>query len=437
MWRMFCFVVASFACLAFAGHSEARPVRAPPAAGKNAAIPDSDRVAIEFDLAWTGDYTALITGTAEDNEKVTAAIKSFQKNRRFKETGALNPQERPVLAAAAKAKQTQVGWTIVDDASTGARLGIPAKHTPTKAQGKSGTRWSSAQGQIIIETFKVREPGTTLASVYDQQRKEPGTRRLENNVLRPDFFVLSGMQGLKRFSVRGDFKEGEVRGVTSLYDQATENIMDPVAVVIASAFSAFSGTGLLAEIAPSPRRKVEYGTGIVASAAGDVVTDRNLLDGCDTIVVSGYGDAARVAEEPGAGLALLRVYGGVALAPAAFMGDARTETELTLFGIADPQSQAGGGTISAVAAKLNGDVLEPAPPPGFAGAAAVDAHGQLAGMVSLKTPAVASTAAAGPLQGKLVAASAIRTFLDAQGLPAPADAGKVKDSLVRVVCVRR
>ena len=84
MWPMFYFVVASFACLAFAGHSEARPVRTPPAAGKNAAIPDSDRVAIEFDLAWTGDYTALITGKAEDNEKVTADIKSFQKNRRLK-----------------------------------------------------------------------------------------------------------------------------------------------------------------------------------------------------------------------------------------------------------------------------------------------------------------------------------------------------------------
>jgi len=437
MWRMFCFVVASFACLAFAGHSEARPVRTSPAAGKNAAIPDSDRVAIEFDLAWAGDYTALITGTAEDNEKITAAIKSFQKNRRLKETGVLNPQERPLLAGAAKAKQAQVGWTLVDDAGTGARLGIPAKHTPNKAQGKTGTRWSSNQGQIVIETFKVREPGTTLANVYDQQRKEPGTRRLENNLLRPDFFVLSGMQGLKRFYVRGDFKDGEVRGVTILYDQATENIMDPVAVVIASAFSAFSGTGLLAQIAPLPRHKVEYGTGIVASATGDVVTDRNLLDGCNTIVVNGYGDAARVAEEPGAGLALLRVFGGVALAPAAFTADALTETDLTLFGIADPHSQAGGGAISAATAKLNGDTLEPAPPPGFAGAAAVGGHGQLAGMVSLKTSAVASTVAAGPLQGKLVAASAIRIFLEAQGLSAPAAAANAKDSLVRVVCVRR
>jgi hypothetical protein len=55
----------------------------------------------------------------------------------------------------------------------------------------------------------------------------------------------------------------------------------------------------------------------------------------------------------------------------------------------------------------------------------------------LKTPAVASTAAAGPPQGKLVAASAIRTFLDVQGLPTPATAANAKDALVRVICARR
>jgi hypothetical protein len=276
------------------------------ASARNGSMSDSERVAVQFDLAWTGDYTAPITGTAEDNEKTLAAIKSFQRNRKFKETGVLNSQERALLSSAAKVKQVQVGWTIVEDASTGARLGIPAKQVPIKMRGKAGTRWSSAQGQVVIETYKVREPGTTLATVYEQQRKEPGTRRTESNVQRSDFFVLSGMQGLKRFYVRGDFKDGEVRGVTVLYDQATENIMDPAAVVIASSFSGFAGSGLLAQISPSPRRKVEYGTGIVVSASGHVLTDRQLTQGCNAILVTGHGDADRVSEETTAELALLR-----------------------------------------------------------------------------------------------------------------------------------
>ena len=39
--------------------------------------------------------------------------------------------------------------------------------------------------------------------------------------------------------------------------------------------------------------------------------------------------------------------------------------DLTLVGIADPQAQGGGGTISTRSAKLRGDTLEPAPQPGF------------------------------------------------------------------------
>ena len=85
-------------------------------------------LAIQFDLAWTGDYNGLINGEVSD--KTTAAIKAFQRNRKFKETGVLNPQERALLAAAAKAKQAQVGWTMVDDPVTGARLGIPDQARP-------------------------------------------------------------------------------------------------------------------------------------------------------------------------------------------------------------------------------------------------------------------------------------------------------------------
>ena len=225
-----------------ATHADARPFRVAAANARKrgsagtaseASQPPAETVAVQFNLVWTGDYSALITG--DDNDKTVAAIKSFQKNHKFKETGVLNVQEKAVLAAAAKAKQVQVGWTIVDDAATGARLGIPARQVSIKSQGKSGTRWSSAQGQVQIETFKVREPGTTLAAIYEQQRKDPATRRVEMNVLRPDFFFLSGMQGLKRFYARGDFKDGEVRGLSILYDQATENIMDPAAVASAVA----------------------------------------------------------------------------------------------------------------------------------------------------------------------------------------------------------
>src|SRR5262245_26037239 len=260
------------------------PPHAPPPT-RSGSLALADRIAIQFDLAWTGDYNGLING--EWTDKTVAAIKTFQRNRKFKETGVLNTQERALLAASSKAKQAQVGWTMVDDPVTGVRLGIPSKQVPNKTPNKSGTRWTSAQGQVQVETFKVREPGTTLAPVYEQQKKEPSTRKLEVNFVKGDFFILSGMQNLKKFYVRAEFKDGEVRGMTILYDQAVENPMDVVTVAMSGAFAPFPGVAGVAQIGPAPKRKVEYGSGIVVSSAGHILTDREVTDGCSTIVVSG------------------------------------------------------------------------------------------------------------------------------------------------------
>jgi hypothetical protein len=407
-------------------------------------LPLADRIGIQFDLAWVGEYNGLITG--EFNDKTVAAIKSYQRNRKFKETAVLNTQERALLAASSKARQAQVGWGMVDDGVTGVRLGMPTKQVPNKTPGKAGTRWASAQGQVSVETFKVREPGTTLASVYEQQKKEPSTRKLDVNFLRPDFFILSGMQGLKKFYVRAEFKDGEVRGMTLLYDQATETIMDPVAVVMSSAFVPFPGvTPAVAQVGPPPKRKVEYGTGIVVSSAGHILTDRQVTDSCSVIVVSGYGDADRQAEDQASDLALLRVYGVPDLVPAAFTGDAGKGPDVTLVGIADPQTQSGGSAVSTVAAKLKGDTVEPSPQLGFSGGAALDAQGRFAGMIELKTPVVAAVGAANAQpQATVVPASAVRAFLDGQKVAAgaPTTVGHggpeaAMASVVRVICVRK
>ena len=186
---------------------------------------------------------------------------------------------------------------------------------------------------------------------------------------------------------------------------------------------------------------MEYVTGIIVSAAGHILTDRQLTDGCNVIVVSGHGDADRQAEDKTTDLALIHVYGVPDLVPAAFAADAAKSPDLTLVGIADPQSQGGGGAISTAPAKLRGDAVEPSPQLGFSGAAALDGQGRLAGMVELK-PAVVATigAASAPPQATLVPAPAVRAFLDGQKLPSPpARAGidPAKASVVRVICVRK
>ncbi len=408
-----------------------------PIAASYAAMTAAERMSIQSDLVWTGHFNGVING--EFGDRAIAAVKAFQAKNGTKQTGVLNPQERGVLATAAKTKSEAVGWRVVDDLITGARVGVPTKLAPQIAQGKSGMRWSSARGEVQIESFRIREAGTTLAAVFEAQKKEPG-RRVDYQVLRPDFFVMSGLQSLKKFYVRANLRDGDVRGVTVLYDQAMDGIMEPVVVAISSAFNPFpAGVAL----APPPRRKVEYASGIVVSASGHIVTDREALEACHVVTVAGIGGADRVAEDKANGLALLRVYGAPNLKPVALANQAAKEGDVTVVGIADPQAQAGSNAVTAARAKINAvndtRAVEPAPALGFTGSAVLDAQGRLTGMAALKVPVVAGPTPASP-QASLVPVEAIRTLLDAEKIArdgAVAGVEAAKTSVVRVICVRK
>ena len=403
------------------------------------AMAQAERTAIQSDLAWVGVYNGAINGEVSD--RMINAIKAYQKDLNAKQTGVLNPQERTTLAAAARKLQNDVGWKIAQDPINGIRLGVPTKLVPQMSSigNATGSKWTSAQGQIQIETWRSRDTGLTIASVAEREKKEPAGRKIDYSVIRPDFFVLSGLQGLKKFYVRGQIKDNEVRGLTILYDQATEGTMAPVVIAMSSAFTPFPAPANAAQAAaPPPRKKVEYATGIIVNADGTIITDRQAVDGCQFIVVPGHGNADRVAEDKARDLALLRIYGARDLKPIAVGGTA-PKANVVLTGIADPQNQGGGAAVTSANATLTATALSPAPAIGFAGAAAVDSDGAFAGMTLLKPAVVAGTppAPAGN-DAALVPADQVVAFLKANNV-APNDGQKAdaKASVLRVVCVRK
>ena len=287
-----------------------RPALQTPADTANA-MAQAERQAIQSDLAWVGQYNGAITG--EVSERMVAAIRAFQKERGGKQTGVLNPQERGVLAETAKQRQDNVGWKIVTEAGTGARLGVPTKLVPQQSSDANGAKWSSSTGTIQIQLSRRKEANPTTAKLAEQEKKEPAGRKVEYTVVKPDFFVLSGMQGLKKFYVRGQYKGDEVRILTILYDQATEGTVEPVVIAMSSAFNPFPSGAQMA--GPPPRKTVEYGTGVVVSDDGAIIADRQITDGCLAIAIAGFGNADRVAEDKDHDLALLRIYGARGLKP--------------------------------------------------------------------------------------------------------------------------
>jgi hypothetical protein len=390
-----------------------------------AALPGSERLAVQSDLVWLGDYTGM---SAEEFDKHMAeAVKAFQKRHNDKETGILSEAERALLAQATTAHKERVGWRVIDDTATGARVGIPEKLVPHTGPAGTGSRWTSGQGQIQVESFRLQE--ASLPALFEQEKKTL-KRQIGYSDLAADSFVVIGEQRLKKFIVRAQSNGSEVRGITILYDQATEGTMASVAVAMADTFDGFPGP----DAAPVPNRKraVEYGSAIVVSASGDLLTLKSITEQCQSITVPRYGHADRVAEDETDDLALLRLYGARGLDPAALAGKDDGGDRLTLFGVAAPP--AGDGAVHAIAAQSTGQGVGPAPPPGFSGAAAVDSDGVFIGIVDLK-PAVVAGSGAAP-QVVLVPAAAVRSFLDAHGMTAANAPQPMDRSVVQMICVR-
>ena len=399
--------------------------------GVFAGIPADERRKIEAALLWAGDQHDADKG----EDPMLAAVKSYQKRSKNKVTGVLTRDERAILVSAAERYQREYGWSIVTDPATGIRIGLPNKMVPHPHPEANGTLWSSKHGDVKIETFRIK--GSSLSDVYEQERKKPH-RKVEFNNLTDNSFHISGMQGLKFFSVRARARDGEVRGFAMMYDQMMETIVEPVAVAMAHAFTPFPARSApLAALGKS----VEYGTGLIVSPHGHIVTDRRITEACRVIIVPGIGNAERIAADEDDGIALLRVYGERKLDPLPLADGAPTARDVRLIGIADPQAQNGGAKISEVKARLAGgsavELRRSVPLAGFSGAAALDAQGRVLGMLEMRTVMLASVKPAVP-PIRLVSSATLRRFLTAHHVAmAASQSGDAKASLVRVICVRK
>ena len=337
------------------------------------------------------------------------------------------------LAGVSADERDAIGWSVVQDPATGVRLGLPVKWVPRSSHAENGTHWSSRHGDIRIHTFRIKTTDS-LNALFEKEKREPGNRKIESSGVKGDGFTVTGLQGLKKFGVRAQLKNGELRGYTVMFDQAMEGIVAPVTAAMASSFSPFPESN--APIA-SLAKPVDYGTGLIVSSEGHIVTDRRLADNCNVIAVDGLGNAERAAIDRANGLALLRVYGKRDLAAAAM--SEKTSGDFTLVGIPDPHIQGGGKKRAEVKAQLgDGNAIrlrESVPLGGFSGAAALDDKGRVLGLMETRNAQLAS-AESGLPPVRLVPSAAISDFLARHNVAAATGAGDARAAVVRVICVR-
>jgi hypothetical protein len=413
----------------------AKPAAAPEAAHDTppvsddplANVPPGERAAIRDALLWSG------AGDETPDGSLLAAIKAYQKRNKATVTGTLTGGARADLLDAAKAHSDRFGWRVVNDPATGVRIGVPMKFAADVREAKNGTLWTARHGEVQVETFRIKtnEP---LGKLFDARRQERGLS-VESSYQRGDTFFVAGLLGLKQVATRAQLRDGELRGYTVRYDQAMEGILLPVLPAIANAFAAFPDGG--APIA-ALSRAVDYGTGVVVTPSGYIVTDSRYATGCSIVTIPGLGNAERVATGE-RGVALLRVYGRDDLRAAALADGVTSAHALTLVGIPDPQTQNGSDNRAEIAATLGADhalrLRNAAPVAGFAGAPAIGRDGRVLGLIEIRNAQFASAEPMAP-PVRFVPADAIRSFLASRKIALPDGDGAGKAAVVRVICVR-
>jgi hypothetical protein len=419
-------------------------------------LPEAERRAIQADLIWSGHFNGAVSGSY--GPLTFRAINAFKAGKGAPD-GLLTPAERRSLAQSAQAAREAAGFRVIADERTGLRIGIPAAVLPKRDVSPSGSRWQSADGKITLDT-SATPPGETLEAVYEKATaptpNNPG-RKITYKLLRPDFFVVTGETPTGKFYRRLASGPSGLRGFSIGYDKALAASVDKLVIAIAASFEPFPTGPLPPAPAVASASGPTAGSAIAATAASAAAarpTERHAtgvalgerlvataaagIEGCRTLRVGGR--LARLRGVPEAGLALLDIEGGAALAAPAARSEPPAEGEdLVLLAFGEEGGRrvpvALPGRIVAGAAGLA--VLAPLQP-GQAGAAAFDRQGRLAGLVTGNPSDRVLIAGIAPQRSHaLAAAAAVQAVASRAGAPlVSAPAGSADRSTGAIVEAR-
>jgi len=347
------------------------------------ALAEADRKAIQDALIWTGDYSGVADGAF--GRQTFAALTAYQRRAQQPPNGILTPQARAALGAAAQQARNAAGFTLVDDANTGIRIGIPTKLLPKRSANPSGGgRWQSADERLTLDT-RSAPPDATLQALYDRSVVQSPGRVVTYKVLRPDFFVVAGETAGGKFYIRYNSGPEGLRGFSIGYDKALAPQFDRIVVAIANSFTPFPAQATPVPVSqnpiPAPQQaqnklpaSVVIGTGI-AIGTSQIVTMAP-IGACKDVQVSGLKPRQIRGQAP----FVLDFAEPVKAQPLKVnRGNLVEGASLLVIGFVGEGGEA--SLIALSARALAPDLLSGPLQPGTSGAPVFDLHGALVGLV--------------------------------------------------------
>ncbi len=224
------------------------PAASPDDALKTAfeALPEADRRAVQSALIWVGDYAAAVSGAF--GPRTRDALTAYSKEAKQPPLAVLERTGRERLVAAAKVVAGAVGFATVRDKRAGFVLALPQKILTKVTTTDTGTRSASSDGSSVVETLSRPAGDGGLAALFDRMSAATATRNVTYKFSKPDFFVVAGESGERKFYSRfaiepegGDLSAADrlVRGFTLTYSKADAKRMDRITIAMAASFDPF------------------------------------------------------------------------------------------------------------------------------------------------------------------------------------------------------
>jgi len=306
------------------------------------ALPEATRRAAQDALVWLGFYNGVNDG--EFGKRTRDAILAFEASVKAPADGPLSAPALTALLAAAQRARDAVGFQVVGDPKSGARIGTPLKLISPRA----GARLDFASSA-----------DADLSALYARLSAPSPTRKVVYKAIKPDaFLVVSGQDGAAMFYTRFDKNASAsppMRGFTFSYPAAQAAQLTRVAIAVANSFEPFPAAGAAAvsaaaTSAPSsgaPAAIPQRAATALVIAPGKALTALE-ADDCPNPVVA--GKPARIERvDTTTGLALL--VGEFAASPQAPRFGAAAQDGVVL-GFAGPR-------LAASSASLAGDEARP------------------------------------------------------------------------------
>ena len=274
-----------------------------------------DRLVLQSTLILVGYYNGVIDGVFGKN--TYDAIVEYEKANQLDADGVLSPADERQLLAEAAQVYDDLGFADQTDSATGIQMLVPTKLLTAHRPADFGTHWENADKSVELETLVIPESKTPFARLL-RRLSEAGNRRIEYSFVRDSIFVLSGEVDDRKFYTMFVRDGGFSQGFSVSWTPAEDKMGRVVSAFLASV-AKFPVAGHIATpgpvAGPNPQ-PVSSGSGFAISADGVIVTNAHVVEDCESIDVSGFGSAKRIAVDESSDLAVIRLTGARATVPA-------------------------------------------------------------------------------------------------------------------------